>query len=263
MSAGAAGTVACTITLSGSALIDCGGSSIIQMGSGTTFKALVGSGVDLRGSVLVKSTATVAFTAGAIVSGTYTSIAAMTCDGGSEEFKNGATVDFDNSAHATFKSGSLFEIQSGCLTTIAECNLTSTATFGATITRTGKETLSGASARTVKRLTTANDADQTVDVSKDVWQIPATLTGSRTYTLRHSTSPVPSAGEELHFFRTAPTGTSANAAYIKREDGTTLFIFANSYHGFCKVVFDGSAWQILEWKQDLGSALTNTGLYGN
>ncbi|MEJ7728228.1 MAG: hypothetical protein WKG00_03350 [Polyangiaceae bacterium] len=72
----------------------------------------------------------------------------------------------------------------------------------------------------VRRYATLADANATIDVSKDHYVLPKTAGASRTYVLRHSTSPVPSNGQEIEVSRRQPT--AAHTIRFEREDGTYI-----------------------------------------
>lgn len=120
------------------------------------------------------------------------------------------------------------------------------ATLNGTITLGAAVTHSGSASTTQWRLdnTTLGDADATIDISKDIW-ITATATSStRTWTLRHSTSPVPSAGHMIHIVRS--NGGGPSAVNVKREGGTTVVTLGAGLFCTATVYFDGTNWRLLQ-----------------
>lgn len=94
------------------------------------------------------------------------------------------------------------------------------ATATGLLTMTGRILLSGSDAGIRQRIgTVANTAAVTIDVSKDLWMVPKTLSATQTLTVRHSTSPIPGDGQPLRISRSY---SATSACLIKREDGTLL-----------------------------------------
>lgn len=129
-----------------------------------------------------------------------------------------------------------------------ETGVTITLDSGSTVARSGAENLSGTGATTAWRMTNATDADETHDVASDFVRVPATLSTLRVYTLRHSTSPTPTTGNVIRFWRMG--SAYSNNARIRREDGTVLATFGSTSNSGCTVAWNGSAWYVVESSGD-------------
>lgn len=146
------------------------------------------------------------------------------------------------------------------------CTVSGNHTSQGTITREGRETKSGSDAQTAWRWSALTDANGNIDVSKDIYKIPDTLTANRVYTICHSgvsSTKVPTAGQVVRVYRSNGAGVSAHAPKIERENGDDLWIWGNGYMGHVDLIFDGTSWDVLGGAIVDGAALTGTGWYGN
>lgn len=118
-----------------------------------------------------------------------------------------------------------------------------------TETVTGQVVLSGNNAGIGLRLLTLNDADQSVQgATRDVLQIPATLTGNRAYTIQ-GTSPVPKTGHVLRIVRasidissTKPSNHTATLNF-----GGTALVFRAEKWAYLHLMWTGSQWLPITW----------------
>jgi hypothetical protein len=130
-------------------------------------------------------------------------------------------------------------------TTLVGATTAAAITASGLVTLTGKTLLSGTGAGIRYRVDASEvaDADATIDVDFDVYISAAVPTSQRTITLRHSTSPVPVAGERI---RVVNTRTSGAANWIfQREDATELAKLTttvNAGRGSLEFVYDGTKW---------------------
>lgn len=132
----------------------------------------------------------------------------------------GGDMDVESTVTVQFQSGSTLDINSG-----------------ATVARQGAEVLSGVGATTAWRTFDGADADGTYDVTYDEVRAPEVLAVAlRTYTLRHSTSPVPPVGARIRFSRNGPS--MSGTLRIEREGGVILAsIAAGGGWGFVEVCY--------------------------
>lgn len=70
------------------------------------------------------------------------------------------------------------------------------------------------------RVGTVGNADATIDVAKDEYYFTAAPTVNRSYTLRHSTAPIPAEGQRIRVTMTLSSVTAD--AIFKREGGTEI-----------------------------------------
>ena len=206
--------------------------SVITISSGAIFTAADGSTVNLSGTTNVR---------GAFVLKASGGPGSFTQEAGTTALFQGDTV-FSGASSITYNSG-------------AEVN--------GLITRKGTEVRDGATARTAKRptVTLSASANEDVTVEADDYRVPQTLTGSRTYTVRH-TGTVPREGEEIWLYRTGTTTPSAHTALFVREDSTVIAAFFNSRQGWFRLKFDGTGWQCVGGGQ-YASGDTGCGYYDN
>lgn len=206
--------------------------STVTLSSGATLSAASGSTTNLSGDTIVRGTLTIKASGGP---GIFVQEAGTTA-----QFLGDVSVGA--AASITYSSG-------------AEVN--------GLITRKGAEVRTGNSARSAKRPTVllSGSSDGDITVAADDYRVPQTMTGSRTYTIRH-TGTVPLEGEEVWVYRTGTTAPSAHTAAIAREDGTVIAAFFNSKQGWFRLRFDGSDWQCLGGGQ-YASGDTNCGYYDN
>jgi hypothetical protein len=117
-------------------------------------------------------------------------------------------------------------------------------TFSGTQSVTGLVTYSGTNGRQLIRIdsSTLGDANATVDVSKDLWACDVAVLSLRTWTLRHSTAPTPSAGDTIMITKVGGGGSSVD---VKREDATIVASFGTGA-GSLTVVYRGGAWRGLD-----------------
>lgn len=132
----------------------------------------------------------------------------------------GATVDIAATGSIVLAVGATFEAGSVQIdTTGISMPGGSWATATGNLTMTNKVILSGSTAGIALRVGTVTDTPSTIDVSKDVWQVPKALAAVRRYTLRHSTSPIPTEGQTITVNRSFAITSDAE---FQREDTTLL-----------------------------------------
>jgi hypothetical protein len=160
---------------------------------------------------------------------------------------NGAGLRSDN-IHTSTVTGSLtVEGALDCETTLNVDGATTVAALTASglVTTTSKLLLSGTGAGIRYRVnaTEIADANATIDVDFDVYVVAVTPASvARTMTLRHSTSPVPAAGERIRVVNTRTHGIAD--IIFAREGGTELARIpaTGAGTGFVEFVFDGTKW---------------------
>lgn len=101
-----------------------------------------------------------------------------------------------------------------------------------------------------QRMFTAPDADLTFQGGRyEVFRIPATLTGDRTYTVL-ATSPVPVTGHMLKIVRTLRDLSSAKPSSHRATvdfGGAVDTDFLEDKFAFWTIMWDGAAWYPVEW----------------
>ena len=219
-----------------SCVVQSGGAITCQ--SGSTFTCNAGCTVSLAGTTAFPFGATVNV-AGAIEvnatghidlnSGTEVNVES----GATIEVKSGAAVNVKSGAGLVVDSGGVLDLDgallqdAGAVGTLAGANTftgdvilnNNSAAFSSVRTLSFASSTVGSVAY---RVGTVGDANATIDVSKDEYRVPRTLTGARTYTLRHSTSPTPANGQRILVSRTA---CISNLCNFVREGGVPLAEF--------------------------------------
>lgn len=165
----------------------------------------------------------------------------------------------DGTAGGTYTPSVAVTIAGAGLSAIVASGSTFDLQAGATYTRRTAETLVGASATTAWRTSTTADATPaTYDVTYDEYRVPESITaggGLAVYTLRHSTAPIPAAGNRIRFSRNG--AAFAGIARFVREDGTILASMAGtgpSFTEFCYMATVGDAtarWRAVAWGGDV------------
>lgn len=109
---------------------------------------------------------------------------------------------------------------------------------------------SGSNAGSVAwRLGTLGDANAVIDVDYDIYIFTTAPTVARTFTLRHSTTPRPVAGNVIKV--TMPMNSALAPAHFEREDTTEIARIPTSTYGAgVEFVFDGTDWQTLGSSND-------------
>lgn len=135
------------------------------------------------------------------------------------------------------------------ITTSNSIRVNGTMTMSGTQTQTGGLVLAG-NGQLSQRMFDAPDADLTFQGGRyDVFRIPATLTGDRTYTVL-ATSPVPVTGHMLKIVRTLLNITSTMVSSYRAEfdfGGLVKTDFYENKFIFWTLMWDGSAWYPVEW----------------
>ena len=172
-------------------------------------------------------------------------------DGHASTFQGGTTVTFQDSSDLVAQDGARVSFQSG-----------STFANGADETRTGPLTLSGDGATTKLRVKTLSIvADDTIDVSADLWVVPGALSTAKTYTVDVAGA---SEGMPLRVVHSEATGVGLTGQfYLTSSLGTVLFLCGLGYHAFVDLVFRSGDWTLADAKLYHNGSLSGTGLYGN
>ena len=236
--------------------------SLITLDFGGAFDVAGGVAVKNTGIITWESSGSAIFSSGAILtaaSGSTVNLSGTTNVRGAFVLKaSGGPGSFTQEAGTTalFQGDTVF---SGA----SSITYNSGAEVNGLITRKGTEVRDGATARTAKRptVTLSASANEDVTVEADDYRVPQTLTGSRTYTVRH-TGTVPREGEEIWLYRTGTTTPSAHTALFVREDSTVIAAFFNSRQGWFRLKFDGTGWQCVGGGQ-YASGDTGCGYYDN
>ena len=158
----------------------------------------------------------------------------------------------DGSAGGTYEPQNALVIDGSAgvnVTTSGVLNIAGTLTMPVVQTVTGGLVFSGAG-QLSQRVFTAPDADLTFQGGRyDVFRIPATLTGDRTYTVL-ATSPVPVTGHMLKIVRTLRDLSSTMPSSYRAEfdfGGLVKTDFYENKFIFWTLMWDGSAWYPVEW----------------
>lgn len=255
-----------------------GGIATIEAETGTVIKVNAGGALDMYGSFTLKDTnGPGSFTAEANTTITLLSGSTMTAAASSTINLTGAvalrgilTVKSSGGPGQLILESSTTNLNAGTISHLSTStnSYTSGAEESGTVldsratTRTGKTTRTGSGARVARRTgRLLADASEDVTVADDTVRVRQTVTGIHVYTLRH-TGTVPTAGEQIHSYRSGTTTPSAHGATFAREDGTILFSYAASKQGYATFEFDGTDWQLVgPW--GLFASGDNSGSYGN
>lgn len=115
-------------------------------------------------------------------------------------------------------------------------------------------TMSGANAVLVKRYGTLADASGTVDLTTaDLWRVPTTLTGARTYTLALPSAAL--AGFSCRVFRTK-TASAHVVGFGEATSARDLGSWSASRQAWADFVWDGTKWHMCGW--DVGGTDNGT-----
>lgn len=135
------------------------------------------------------------------------------------------------------------------ITTSNNIRVNGTLAMSGTQTQTGGLILSG-NGQLSQRILTAPDSDLAFQGGRvDVFTIPGTLSGNRTYTVL-ATSPVPVTGHMLKIVRTLRNLASEQATPNRATidfGGAVNTDFLESKFAFWTIMWDGAAWYPVEW----------------
>lgn len=226
-------------------------------------EAATGQKLHLYGDFLARSGSEVTCKSGSTVdfeSGCALGVDCVTTMGANSNFgyQSGHVSTFQGGSSCTFQNGSDMVAQNGARVNF---NAGSTFTNASTQTRTGPLTISGDGATTKLRMKTLSAvANDTIDISADVWTIPASLALSLVYTVDNAGA---SAGMVVYVRCSASTGVGGGQASIQSDLGPVLFSKDLNKHLFLTLIHDGSDWQVLNGTVYDETTWTGTGLYGN
>ena len=135
------------------------------------------------------------------------------------------------------------------VTTSSRLTVVGSLAMSGTQTQTGGLILSG-NGQLSQRILMAPDSDLAFQGGRvDVFTIPGTLSGNRTYTVL-ATSPVPVTGHMLKIVRTLRNLASEQATPNRATidfGGAVNTDFLESKFAFWTIMWDGSAWYPVEW----------------
>ncbi len=147
-------------------------------------------------------------------------------------------------------AGSLLRVDSGATLTCAAgstCTLAGTNTISGATTQSGKLTKSGSGGRTQKRVSTLTpNANNTADVSADIFLFTHSNTSLYTLTMRRTTAPTPTAGEEIQLLLDM-SDPSGSLNIVNETSGTVIVsVGGHATQGKFRFtfVYDGSAWRL-------------------
>lgn len=219
--------------------------------SGRTLTALVGSTVSLLGTSTFKNLGSgaggAAFTLSTDAVGTIENNAYLALTGS-------AHIDLNTGTQILVKSGAALELEGvlkvngsltsddtsvwtlhGSFNTDGDVILTDASKF---FTSQRVLRMSGNGAGVAFRVGTLPNSNSSLNVTKDRWLVPQNLTGSRTYTIQHTTN-VPVDGQTLHVSR---NNTQGSGCTFEREDGTALcsFLTTSGKHSWAVFIYNAA-----------------------